>query len=127
MGTRLQINLKDCKFFSYHGFYPEEQVLGNTFRVTVSTEYLPEHPLNDQLENTLDYEVLYGIIKEEMGIPRKLLETVAFQIRNRIQSLQTNVERIHISIRKEHPPFGQDYAASEVIAYWEKESTSSQD
>lgn len=124
MGTRLQVNLKNCRFFSYHGFYPEEQVLGSTFLVTVSTEYLPSHPLNDQLENTLDYEKLYGIIEDEMKTPRKLLETVAFQIQSRIRALQENIEQIHISILKLNPPFGQDHAASEVVLCWEKEDTS---
>lgn len=120
-GSCLQINLKDCKFFSYHGFYPQEQILGNVFWVNVLTEQWNVAPINDELENTLNYETIYGIVQEEMKKPRKLLETVASTITERIRTLKTEVAHIQVTIRKETPPFGNDRATAEVVVHWTKD------
>lgn len=121
MSTSLKINLKHCKFYGYHGFYPEEQVLGNTFWVDLQTAYHPQTALEDELAHTLNYEILYQIIKEEMNVPQKLLETVAFRILERIQDLSENIKNIKLSIQKENPPFGQSQANAEVKIIWEAE------
>ncbi len=53
-----QIIIKDLKFYGFHGVYPDEQVVGTTFRVDVIVDI--DDDLNgfytDQLEDTLNYE-----------------------------------------------------------------------
>ena len=121
MSTSLQINLKRCKFHSKHGFYPEEQLLGNVFWVSVHISYQPQKALDDTLENTLNYETLYQIVREEMQVPQKLLETVAYRIRTRIQNIDRLINAISISIEKENPPFGHAQANAEVKLIWTNE------
>ena len=53
-----QIIIKDLKFYGFHGVYPEEQVVGTTFRADIILDIDPESPGfdNDRLNDTLNYE-----------------------------------------------------------------------
>ena len=115
------IKVKDLRFFSYHGFYPEEQILGNEYFVSIEVLFPLQSPLNDKLENTLNYEDLYTIAKKEMKSPQKLLETVASNILNKICTKSDHVEQIKVSICKINPPFGGDKAKSEIEITWTRD------
>ena len=66
-----KIVLEGMKFFAYHGYYKEEQTLGNHFLVDVYVE------LYSQEKN--EYETIYLIVKHEMAKTSKLLENVTKQ------------------------------------------------
>lgn len=119
MGLFCRIKVKDLRFFSYHGFYPEEQILGNEYFVGVEIAFTPA--FNGELENTINYEELYQLAKQEMAVPRQLLETVTYSILNKITSKYTQSEEVKISICKINPPFGGDAAKSEVELTWTRE------
>ncbi len=70
------ISLEGVRFFSFHGFYPEEQVLGTPFLVDVLAEMNSKDDDSDDLNLTVNYGRLFEIAEEEMKTPRKLLETV---------------------------------------------------
>ena len=55
-----QIVIKDLKFYGFHGVYPEEQVVGTTFRADITLDIAPDLPGfdNDRLNDTLNYEVI---------------------------------------------------------------------
>jgi dihydroneopterin aldolase len=116
------IRVKELRFFSHHGFYPEEQILGNEYLVSIEVSLPFTDSIDDNLKNTLNYEILYEIAKKEMGTPQKLLETVANNILNRTLSKSENnsIEKIKVSICKICPPFGGDKAKSEVELTWSK-------
>jgi len=118
---RQEIALTDVRFFAYHGFYPEEQILGNTFLLTIrcTTKHLIEQA--DLLVNTINYETLYQIAKEEMDIPRKLLETVVQHILSRVKEKFSIIDELKVTLKKLNPPFGGDLANAEVTLYWSKE------
>ena len=54
------ILIKDLKFYGFHGVYPEEQVVGTTFRVDAQIDIDPDMSgfASDQLEDTLNYELI---------------------------------------------------------------------
>ena len=109
MGTiKQKVGLEGVRFFAYHGFYPEEQVLGTEFIVDVHTELDVYSSGGDDIANTVNYERLHQIISEEMKTPRKLLETVAYGILDQIRHEFLTVQNIRVSIRKMHPPLGGD-------------------
>src|SRR5690606_33593591 len=114
----IRVDLENLRFYSYHGFYPEEQILGNEYEVTIKTSFdgnfLNEENLDDHLEKSVNYEKLYAIVQKSMNRPRKLLETVANEILNTIQAEFTLLEKIEISICKINPPFGGDKARANV-------------
>jgi dihydroneopterin aldolase len=106
--------LEDVRFYSPIGFYEEEQVLGNEFYVSVSVSFPFQNPDSENLENTVNYEELYAILVEVMSPRRKLLESAAEDILNRIVEEYANVQQIEVAIRKINPPFGGDVAKSVV-------------
>lgn len=119
---RHHVSLTDLRFYAYHGYYPEEQVLGNEFFVTIRVGFTKDLHGNDRLENTVNYERLYEIAQSEMQHPKKLLETVAEAILKQIHQAFPWVEEIAVSIRKSRPPFGGDRVASNVKLTWKNKS-----
>jgi len=117
-----KIALTNVRFFAYHGYYPEEQLLGNEFFLDVVCfmhDYIAGK--DDNLINTVNYEALYGIAKEEMAKPKKLLETVVENIVTCVKTQFNGVDEIEVTLRKNNPPFGSDQATAEVSLYWKKE------
>ncbi|HUH32913.1 MAG TPA: dihydroneopterin aldolase [Daejeonella sp.] len=101
---RQKIALNGIRFFAYHGFYPEEQVLGCEFIVDIDTELEVYGNGLDNINNTVNYERLFKIAKSEMEIPRKLIETVAHGMLEKIRHEFLAVKVIRVAIRKMHPP-----------------------
>ncbi|MCP4521746.1 MAG: dihydroneopterin aldolase [Cytophagales bacterium] len=103
-----RVSLEGLEFFAYHGFYPEEQVLGTYFvlDIHIDTDFKKASE-SDDLSYTVDYEEVYQITKKEMAIPSKLLENVLYRIIERIkQQFEKAVQKITISIEKKNPPLG---------------------
>jgi dihydroneopterin aldolase len=97
------VALKDVKCFAYHGFYEEEQLTGIYFSVDLSVSFVP-HEETENLERTVNYEVLNAIILEEMKVPKKLLETVVKNIIERVLAAYTFLGTIEAGIKKLNPP-----------------------
>lgn len=115
MGTiKQKVSLEGVRFFAYHGFYPEEQVLGTEFIVDVDTELEVFTSGDDEISNTVNYERLFLIISAEMQRPRKLLETVAHGILAEIRHEFLAVKNIRVLIRKMHPPLGGEVKSSSI-------------
>ncbi len=64
--------------------------------------------ISDKLNDTIDYVLLNKIVKEEMSIPSKLIETVGKRILNRVFLESNLVTKVIISISKINPPIGGD-------------------
>ena len=86
-----KISLEGLEFHAYHGVYAHERSSGNKFEVDiiVETEF-SDSAFHDDLSGTINYEILYAIVKEEMAKPAKLLETVGNAIAE--QTLKTFAE-----------------------------------
>jgi len=88
-----------------NGFYKSEREVGNKFgvdvEVSVDFDQAAEH---DNLQQTVNYEELYKIVREEMEQPSKLLEHVADKICCRILSFFAAVSAVTITVRKFNPP-----------------------
>ncbi|MDO7744614.1 MAG: dihydroneopterin aldolase [Pedobacter sp.] len=97
------VALNDVKCFSFHGYYPEEQLTGTEFLVSVEVTFYPSGNTED-LERTVNYEVLNTIILEEMASTKQLLETVVRQILDRVLSSFPFVLTAVAGIKKMHPP-----------------------
>ncbi|GAB3952162.1 dihydroneopterin aldolase [Spirosoma harenae] len=104
MGT---IALEGLEFFSYHGFYDEEQKIGNKYSVDiiVTTDFL-EAARRDRLSDTVSYEDLYHITAAVMKQPARLLEHIAHQIIQEIRSKYAGLQGVEVSVSKFNPPIG---------------------
>jgi dihydroneopterin aldolase len=112
----IEINLTGAEFFAHHGFYPEEQILGSRFIVDISVKFAPQGNLGeDEIGNTVNYEQLYNIAREEMKITRKLIETVAEAIFARIKAEFPFIAAISVCLKKMDPPLGGKVGYSSVV------------
>jgi dihydroneopterin aldolase len=112
------ISLQGAEFFAHHGFYPEEQVLGNKFIVDIEVSFTPERNFkDDKMSNTVDYEKLHKIAAEKMKQTCKLIETVAQSIADAIKDKYPFADTIKVSLKKQNPPLGGKvgYAGVEII------------
>ncbi|WP_276361042.1 dihydroneopterin aldolase [Daejeonella sp. H1SJ63] len=115
MGTlRQKVSLEGVRFFAYHGFYPEEQLLGTEFMLDIEAETEVFGSGDDEISNTVNYERLFQIASEEMNVPRKLIETVAHSILDKIRHEFLAVQMIRVKIRKMYPPMGAEIRNSGI-------------
>lgn|SRR5690606_33631038 len=120
---RQHVALADARFYAYHGYYPQEQVLGNEFTVYIRVAFDRDDSIRaDELQHTVNYERLYHIAKTEMQQPRKLLETVAEAMLHRVRKDFPFVSSIDVGVTKHNPPFGGDHANACVTLCWKPAS-----
>ncbi|HVW96746.1 MAG TPA: dihydroneopterin aldolase [Mucilaginibacter sp.] len=110
------VSLRGAEFFAFHGFYPEEQKLGNKFIVDVDVSFYPFDNLReDKIAHTVDYERVYHIVGKQMKRTSKLLETVARTIADEIKTEFPFAEKIRISLKKMNPPLGGKVDYSNIV------------
>ncbi|MFA7115888.1 MAG: dihydroneopterin aldolase [Bacteroidales bacterium] len=110
-----KLELKEMKFFSNHGCFEEERTIGNPFIVDFEGEYNTDKVAEtDNLDEALNYQLIFNIIKEEMAIPSNLLENVAGRILKRIKKDFPELESASISIAKMNPPLGGQVGSSRM-------------
>ena len=117
---RQQVALTDARFYAYHGYYAEEQVLGNEFTVDIHVAFdREEDTASEELEHTVNYEQLYRIAETMMQHPHKLLETIVEAMLQQVKGEFPFLSDIEVAITKHHPPFGGDRAKARVALRWE--------
>lgn len=116
---RQQVALTDARFYAYHGYYAEEQVLGNEFTVDIHVAFDRKgDAASEDLGHTVNYEQLYRIAEAAMQHPRKLLETVVETMLEQVKDEFPFLSDIEVAITKHHPPFGGDRAKARVALQW---------
>lgn len=102
-----KIELKNIKIFSYHGCLDEEGKIGSDYKVDLTVKGdLSHSATTDSLSDTIDYVHLNKIVKDEMAIRAKLLETVADRILNRVLEELQMVQKVKVGVSKINPPIG---------------------
>jgi 7,8-dihydroneopterin aldolase/epimerase/oxygenase len=102
-----RIVLEGLEFFAFHGFYDEEQKIGNKYGVDVVIEAPFERAgEQDRLSETINYEQLYRIVRHEMLQPSRLLENIAYRIIGRIFEEFASARHVEVSVSKFNPPIG---------------------
>ena len=109
------IKLKNIKVFAYHGCLDEEGKIGSDYRVDLNVKGdLSNSAKSDELVDTIDYVHLNNIVKEEMAIRSKLLESVAERINHRVLKEIIMVQKVKVSVSKINPPIGGNVAMVSV-------------
>ena len=103
-----KIIIEEMEFYAFHGHYQEEQIVGNRFLVDLEIETNLVTPAEtDKLEDALNYQQAYQIIKKEMRRKKSnLLENIAKRILDVLYEEMTGIEKVTLRIRKMHPPMG---------------------
>ncbi len=108
-----RVALKDVKCRAFHGYYPQEQLIGCDFLVDVEVTFHPSGDTED-LDKTVNYEVLNELIVMEMGRTQKLLETVVNHIMDGVRKQYSFLLTAKVGIRKLNPPMPGEIGCSFV-------------
>lgn len=85
------------------GYYDEEKLIGNDFRVSVMANLSMPEPDSDELANTLNYETVFTVVQSIMKEEMDLIETAAYRIYEGLKAKDANFHELEVSIRKYKP------------------------
>lgn len=113
--THSTIFVNDIQLHAYHGVMPQEQLTGNDYLVSVSAQYPIDKAITtDDVQHTLNYAMVYDIVKEEMGISSKLVEHVAGRIAQHLMKHFADISAVRVRVTKLNPPMGAQCAGAGV-------------
>jgi dihydroneopterin aldolase len=115
MDGEMTIELKQLRFFSYHGLYLEEKKNGGEYEVNMTLSFYPPGKIKS-LKETINYESLFKFLKDEMDQPRELLETLTMEIAEKIHERFPDVKKVRVEIIKLNPPI-ENFTGSASAAY----------
>lgn len=114
-----KLELTGMKFFAHHGCFDEEKIIGNYFVVDFEAETDMTGPaVTDDLEDAVNYQLIYNIVKEEMSRTSNLLEHVAGRILDRVRKEFPQLDHASVSVAKINPPLGGEVGSSRVTLYY---------
>lgn len=101
------ISIEQMEFYAYHGCFKEEQIIGTRFLVDLYLETNTDKAeKTDDLEDTVNYQEVYLLVKKEMDIKSKLLEHVGRRILDSIMKRFPRLVSAELKISKMNPPLG---------------------
>lgn len=99
-----EIRLEGMEFFAYHGCYKEEQVIGTRFTVDLCLETdTGKAEISDHLSDTVNYQLVYQLVKTEMEQKSHLLEHIGKRILDSIYAHFPVVTHAKVKINKLNP------------------------
>lgn len=116
----LTISLNDLSFQGYHGVYDQEKIIGNQFIVNCTVKIKEPRAVTRALDQTVNYQALFELIRENMRIAEPLLETVCMKIGRLIFEAFPQVSFVSISIKKMNPPIN-GFSGNAAVC-WEAEN-----
>lgn len=113
------LTLQNMAFYGYHGTDPHEAKLGGRFFVdAVLAADLGKPGRSDRLEDTVNYEKVYAIIREHVEGKRfNLLEALAQSIAEEVLKDFPAVSQVTVRVRKPGVPLKGilDFTQVEVV------------
>ena len=110
------INIKGIRLYAFHGCMQEESKIGSEYEINISVKLdLETASKTDSLKDTVDYVVLNQIIKEQMSIRSKLLETVVRRIGNEILRVYPKIITLQVAVTKLNPPINGNVQGVELV------------
>lgn len=97
---KFSIGIKNATFYSFHGVYEAERASGHHFSVSLSVDFDQNYFSREDLETTINYEVLFQIVDRRMAQASKLLETVACDILDSCKKEWPHLLEVRIKIEK---------------------------
>lgn len=111
------ISIEGMEFFAYHGCFKEEAIIGTKFSIDLFLQTdTSKAEQSDNLQDTVNYQSVFAVVKDEMISRSKLIEHVARRILNRIHKDFPMVSHAKIKIKKLNPPLGgkMDFVSLEL-------------
>jgi len=110
-----KIHLSGMEFYAHHGCFEEERQVGTHFKVDLVLEYdATQAAENDDIAHAINYQAVYLDVKEIMGHPVNLLETVCRKILFMLKEKYPQVISAEVTVHKMNPALGGKIAAVSV-------------
>jgi dihydroneopterin aldolase len=104
MGT---IEIEGMEFYAYHGCFAEEQIVGNKFMVDLRLEAnCAKAKISDNINDAVNYQTAYEIVKTEIEQKSHLLENIAYRILEKLFQNLDGIDVATVKIAKINPPLG---------------------
>ena len=99
----MKVFLKDILLYGYHGIHDLERKVGTEFSINIYMD-IDVSETTITLDDTIDYSVVFSLLKEEFLIATPLLENLAIRISERIKSVYPLMNKIQVNIIKHNAP-----------------------
>ncbi len=111
-----KIVVEGIKIYAYHGCLKEEGEIGGNYIVDVAMETdFTAAAVTDDLSKTIDYVMVYDIVKKQMAIRSNLIEQVGQRIVNEIKKEFVTLKRVEVKVSKLNPPMNGNVEKVSVI------------
>ncbi len=111
-----KIILEGIKLYAYHGCLKEESIIGGNFIVDISMDTdFSTAAQTDELNQTIDYVIVYEIVKTQMAIRSNLIEQVGQRIINGLKKEFVNIKRLEVKVTKLNPPMNGNVEKVSII------------
>jgi 7,8-dihydroneopterin aldolase/epimerase/oxygenase len=102
-----KIEIEGMYFYAWHGHFDVEQLVGNDFLVDLSLETdCSLAALTDNLDDALNYQAVYDVVKREMMVKSRLLEHVAQRILDALDAQFPVIQKATVKVSKVNPAMG---------------------
>ncbi len=96
--------INTIKFYGYHGLHKGEENVGTYYIINIKALLTADFDTeNPTLKNSVDYEILYKVLKNAFNQREDLIETVAMNIYKALKNQFQQVEKWTVGIEKQNP------------------------
>jgi 7,8-dihydroneopterin aldolase/epimerase/oxygenase len=111
-----KIVFENLEFYAYHGLMQEEQKIGAKYLLSLEIELDFSIAIaTDELAGTIDYSLVYDLVKTEMEKQSKLIEHVGGRIVSMLFVTFKQIEHITLKLTKLKPPISGNVNAVSVV------------
>lgn len=104
------------EFYSFHGHYKEEQIVGNKFLVDLTLETdMDKARESDNLKDAVNYQRAYEVVKSQMENKSHLLEHIAGRILDAIYAELAGIKSATVKVSKLNPAMGGRIKSVSVV------------
>ena len=115
------LELEGMEFRAHHGCLERERIAGNDFVVDFRAEIdMSAAAESDNLEDAVNYALIYDAVAEEMTKPSDLLEHVAGRIVKVLAERFPEFVSFSVRVSKKRPPVAGIVQWSRVTLYYRK-------
>jgi dihydroneopterin aldolase len=110
------IQIENMEFYSFHGHFKEERIVGNKFIVDLTIETDMTTPSRtDNLKDAVNYQHVYEIVKQQMEMKSYLLEHIAGRILDAIYADIDGINKVTVKVSKMNPPMGGKIGSVSIV------------
>jgi dihydroneopterin aldolase len=110
------IKVQGIRTYSFHGCLDEETKIGGNYVINIEVLCnFKKAAENDDLSETVDYVDIKNIVISEMNNNQKLIESVAYNIIEKVKTTFSIVHKCKIEIQKINPPINGDVDYVSVV------------